>query len=225
MLAARATKNRGPDPAHGSWHSFGGLAAVSSARGGRRSPVGVAVDRRHRGARVGGAPVKIHCLTSVLAGWSGGRTGAQDATVRSWPPRESTAASSRLSSRPWGSSWGRSWLPFGQSEVGSEPGAWRGILRRWTWRRYRTARYSTCRSTFCRSRFWRTCRRPTSGTSLTSWSPRFPSEERRKQEGDHRSAQLAAGKRPHRTRPSRPEQPRVDDHHEPRARRPRDWDG
>ena len=66
LAHSRASKNRGPDLAHGSWLVLGGPAALASARGGRRSPAVGAVDRR-RGALDSGAEGDVHgCNTSPL---------------------------------------------------------------------------------------------------------------------------------------------------------------
>jgi len=60
-----ASKNRGPHLAHGSWRLIGGLAAVSSARGGRRSPVVGATGWRGQTAHARCVRREVHRLRSI----------------------------------------------------------------------------------------------------------------------------------------------------------------
>jgi hypothetical protein len=62
-LPAGATKNRGPDPAHGGVWCGGFPPAL--AHPGRRSPVDVATERRHP-SRGRSAVEEIHCLCLIL---------------------------------------------------------------------------------------------------------------------------------------------------------------
>jgi len=62
-LPVGATKNRGPDPAHGG--GCGGGFPPASALPGRRSPVDVATERRHP-SRSDSAVDEIHCLCLIL---------------------------------------------------------------------------------------------------------------------------------------------------------------
>ena len=76
-----ASKNRGPDLAHGSWRLIGGLAAVSSARGGRRSPVVGATRWRYQTERDGSVLREVHRLRSILAKWCIGRTARRNSDL------------------------------------------------------------------------------------------------------------------------------------------------
>ena len=93
-MPAGASKNRGPDLAHGSWRLIGGLAAVSSARGGRRSPVVGAARWRHQAERERGVLREVHRLRSILARWVEWPDGA--------PKQRSAKVGRRGSLRPAG---------------------------------------------------------------------------------------------------------------------------